>query len=408
MRILKLAPLVVSWAVACSDAGSDKSDNGDAGSGGQGAVAAGSGGSGMGASGGAAGNGGSAAGTGGSSGGSAGSGGSSAGSGGSAGATKDFYVGPNGNDRNAGTRDAPFKTLSKAHDAAQPGTTIWVLAGTNSYNASTHFIKSGTAGNPIRVFADSARPVLDFSMLPRGDSNARGIEIRGDYWHVKGLEIQDAGDNGILISGSHNIVENVVLHHNDDTGLQIMVSENQALDTTRGVDNLILNCDSYENWDQATSGENADGFAAKLRIGTGNVFRGCRAWNNADDGWDLFAADDVVVIEDCWAFMNGTTSQGSSPSGDGNGFKLGGDPSGPGQGGAVHQLRQNAGFENRSCGFTLNNNPDTPVLSECGIGRNRFRDYCDIDCSSDFTVSTTGAQAKALPRNTDGSLPAIR
>ena len=138
------------------------------------------------------------------------------------------------------------------------------------------------------------------------------------------------------------------------------------------------------------------------------MFRGCRAWNNADDGWDLFAADDVVLIEDCWAFLNGTTSQGSSPSGDGNGFKLGGQPNGAGQGGAVHQVRRAAAFENRSCGFSLNNNPDTPVLSECGIGRNRARDYCDIDCASDFTVTTTGNQAKALPRNMDGSLPALR
>ena len=67
----------------------------------------------------------------------------------------------------------------------------------------------------------------------------------------------------------------------------------------------MLNCDSYENLDQPTNGENADGFAAKLRIGPGNVFRGCRAWNNADDGWDFFASDDVVAIDNCWAFLNG-------------------------------------------------------------------------------------------------------
>ena len=35
--------------------------------------------------------------------------------------------------------------------------------------------------------------------------------------------------------------------------------------------------------------EDADGFAAKLTTGEGNVFDGCIAAYNADDGWDLFA-----------------------------------------------------------------------------------------------------------------------
>ena len=52
-------------------------------------------------------------------------------------------------------------------------------------------------------------------------------------------------------------------------------------------DNLILNCTSYNNCDEAM--EDADGFAAKLTCGEGNVFRGCIAAYNADDGWDLFA-----------------------------------------------------------------------------------------------------------------------
>ncbi|MCD8188208.1 MAG: hypothetical protein LUD57_06325 [Ruminococcus sp.] len=33
--------------------------------------------------------------------------------------------------------------------------------------------------------------------------------------------------------------------------------------------------------------ENADGFAAKLTCGEGNVFDGCMSYNNSDDGWDL-------------------------------------------------------------------------------------------------------------------------
>lgn len=43
----------------------------------------------------------------------------------------------------------------------------------------------------------------------------------------------------------------------------------------------ILNGDSYYNADSTP--ENADGFAAKLDVGTGNKFIDCRAWQNLDD-----------------------------------------------------------------------------------------------------------------------------
>ena len=104
----------------------------------------------------------------------------------------------------------------------------------------------------------------------------------------------------------------MVIHGCSDTGLQITASSTDATNDAKAANNLVLNCDSYENLDQPTNGENADGFAAKLRIGPGNVFRGCRAWNNADDGWDFFASDDVVTIDNCWAFLNGKVLSGSN------------------------------------------------------------------------------------------------
>ena len=61
-------------------------------------------------------------------------------------------------------------------------------------------------------------------------------------------------------------------------------------------DNLILNVDSFANYDPAKHGENADGFAAKFRdLGPGNVFRGCRSFGNSDDGWDFWAAANGVT-----------------------------------------------------------------------------------------------------------------
>jgi pectate disaccharide-lyase len=326
--------------------------------------------------------------------------------------TNVYYVSGTGLDTNPGTQDKPFFSLARAHQLAQAGTLIWVMPGKISYPVSMILTKSGTETNPIRVWAmPGARPVLDYSMETKGSTSARGIEVKGNYWHIRGLEIANTGDNCINISGSHNTVEDVIMHDCGDTGLQITVSAAQAADNTLGAYNTILNCDSYANLDATTGGENADGFAAKLQIGPGNVFRGCRAWNNADDGWDFFASNDVVVVDNCWAFLNGKTVSGkSNPQGDGNGFKLGGKPADndPAQGGAVHQVTHSSSFENLKCGFVRNNNPFKPALSNCAARSNPTGDYCDLTCSPTITMAMTGAQAKAAARNADGSLPAIK
>ena len=278
-------------------------------------------------------------------------------------------------------------------------------AGTYKYTTVVSLGKLGTAAKPFTIAAaPGARPIVDFA-TPAG---VRGFDIAGDYWHLKGFEVENASDNCIAISGSNNTIEDLIIHNCGDTGLQITVGSAQVADATRGANNLILNCDSYENFDAATGGENADGFAAKLRIGAGNIFRGCRAYNNADDGWDFFAADDVVLIQGCWAFSNGKGVNGNNPAGDGNGFKLGGKPTSAGEGGAVHLVTGSFAFENLTCGYTQNSNPDVPKLTGCGAKDNKT-DYCQtLTKSGAVTMTMTAAQAKASKRNADGSLPPMK
>ena len=170
--------------------------------------------------------------------------------------------------------------------------------------------------------------------------SARGFKITGDYYYLKGLEICQAPDNGIKIEGSHNICELLVLHHNGDSGIQIGLAKNDPDAPDRVANNLIKNCDSYRNLDWGTSYENADGFACKLSPGANNRFTGCRAWQNADDGWDFYMTRYPIYVDSCWTFGNGNSELASkddpdwefgqknthptSWSGDGNGFKLGG------------------------------------------------------------------------------------
>ena len=61
-----------------------------------------------------------------------------------------YYVSPTGSNSNSGTSSsAPFKTLQKALDVAQPGTTINLLAGT--YREAVTTKVAGTAAAPIRI-----------------------------------------------------------------------------------------------------------------------------------------------------------------------------------------------------------------------------------------------------------------
>ncbi|ACU57585.1 InlB B-repeat-containing protein [Chitinophaga pinensis] len=270
-----------------------------------------------------------------------------------------LYVAPGGSASNPGTSINAPTTLANALATIPAGGTIYLRGGTYSLSASVIIpaTNNGTASANKNVVAYSTEvPVLNFSAQAIADAN-RGLVLDGDYWHFTGITITGAGDNGMLLAGNNNIIEKCIFSKNHDSGLQL--SRYVTSNTTIGSwpsNNLILNCEAFDNQDP--DNEDADGFAAKLTCGTGNVFRGCISHHNIDDGWDLYAKDDTgpigpVTIDNCVAYSNGTLSTGStSGNGDKNGFKLGGS------GIAVnHIIRRSVAFNNGHHGFTDNNNP---------------------------------------------------
>lgn len=177
----------------------------------------------------------------------------------------------------------------------------------------------------------------------------------------------------MLLSGDNNIIELCQFYKNHDSGLQISrYNTNYATKDLWPSNNLIKNCTSYDNKDEATS-ENADGFAAKLTCGEGNVFDGCIAYCNSDDGWDLYAKPatgsiGVVTIKNCVAFGNGKTTDGQgSANGDMNGFKLGGSN---GACPTPHVVTNCLAFFNGACGFTDNGNGGAIKMTNCTAANN--------------------------------------
>jgi len=268
-----------------------------------------------------------------------------------------IYVSPTGLASNDGTISSP-KTLQNAITTVSPGQTIYMRGGIYSI-ASTILIaraNSGTAGNLKRIEAYSGEiPIIDFSAQAELPAN-RGIILDAFYWYFKGITIRNSGDNGMLLSGSNNTIDNCIFEKNRDSGLQLSRYDvNATIISQWPSNNLILNCEAFDNKDIGS--ENADGFAAKLTCGEGNVFRGCISHNNIDDGWDLYTKSEtgpigIILFENCVAYNNGTLStSGTSGTGDKNGFKLGGEgiP-------VNHIVRRCVAFGNGKHGFTDNNN----------------------------------------------------
>jgi uncharacterized repeat protein (TIGR02543 family) len=276
-----------------------------------------------------------------------------------------LYVSPTGSSSNTGTSISAPTTLENAIATIPAGGTIYLRGGT--YNYTTTIViadtNNGTASANKNVVAYSTEvPVISFASQAIADAN-RGIVLDGDYWHFTGITITAAGDNGMLLAGNNNTIEQCIFSKNHDSGLQLSRYKTaNAVISQWPANNLILNCEAFDNQDPGN--ENADGFAAKLTCGSGNIFRGCISHNNIDDGWDFYAKTEtgpigVVTLEDCVAYNNGQLSTGStSGSGDKNGFKLGGS------GIAVnHIVRRCVAFGNGHHGFTDNNNPGNIEVS---------------------------------------------
>ena len=284
-----------------------------------------------------------------------------------------FFIAPNGNDSNPGTKAAPFKTIGRAEQVVRPGGTVYIRGGTymvqeteiaDRVNLSAtvpavyvfNCSQSGSPTAPIKYIAypGDPRPVFDLSNVQPAGARVYVFRVNGSNRQFKGFDVigtwvPELSTNTQSIcfyndGGSSNLYENLVMRDGAGIGFYLRAGSN----------NLVLNCDAYNNYAKLASDNrngNVDGFGmhpVSTSAGTGNVFRGCRAWLNSDDGFDLIHSFSAVTIDNCWSFLNGygddplgTTTGPALPGGgnmqlrnlgDGTGIKAGGygmDGTGP-------------------------------------------------------------------------------
>lgn len=212
---------------------------------------------------------------------------------------KNIYASPTGN--GTGTEQSPC-SLTAALKSLASSDSLFLMGGTYMPDEGITIRTAGTAQRLTYIGAyNGERPVLDFRNIPHGKN---GVTLKADYIHIKGIAICYAGYKGLINEGSYCIMEQLDAYGNCDTGIQ----------QKKGKGNLILNCDSHENFDYETGsidnadwGGNADGFADKQYTNSpGNTYIGCRSWNNSDDGWDFYQrVGGTTVIQDCICYAQG-------------------------------------------------------------------------------------------------------
>lgn len=265
-----------------------------------------------------------------------------------------YYVSPSGNDNSAGTIDAPFKTLNKVWTKIVAGDIVYLRGGTYAFN-NTQYLdsKNGTAASPIKIYGyPGEKPVLGRSTSYTQANSNELIMFSGNYFHFKDIEIANFSQR----QGEHAYPAFRANPANNCTWENINYHHNAAAFSLKGnsSNNLFLNCDFSHNQDpySASPYDGADGLDMHDLTGTNNTIRGCRAFWNADDGFDFWDNNGYVLIENSWSFFNGYIPGTFNTAGNGSGIKLGSTTNQAGT--LLRTVKNNIVYKNRSYGIVEN------------------------------------------------------
>ena len=233
-----------------------------------------------------------------------------------------YYVATTGNNSASGDITHPWLTWQKAFNEAVEGDTVFFRGGVYYTTAWNYLVNSGTYSHPICFFNYPGEvPILDGINKSSPSSGIGGDNIDNIYFkglHVRwNRQIQVDSDNGIgfdLWQCNNIRFENCKSYNNGMRGWYL-----NECDTV-----YLINCDAYNNCDSLTSdypGGGGDGFIIWDNGGAAYqtsyaYLKGCRAWHNSDDGYDI-ETEGLIEVDSCWSFSNGYLD------GDGGGFKYG-------------------------------------------------------------------------------------
>jgi hypothetical protein len=124
--------------------------------------------------------------------------------------TKTYHVAKNGSDTNPGTRELPWRTISKAATTLGPGQAAYVHTGTYYERVTT--TNPGTSSTPIWLME---APGENAVIRGTGSSGGPFVRITQPYWIVDGFEIDAGGSfaHAVRFDGTnHAVARNIDAH----------------------------------------------------------------------------------------------------------------------------------------------------------------------------------------------------
>lgn len=265
-----------------------------------------------------------------------------------------YYVATTGNDGAAGTIGAPWLTIQKAANTVVAGDTVNIRGGV--YSGYWSSSANGTAANRIAFQSyPGETAIIDGSSHSKDDGSFM-VRINGDYTTIKNLEMRNAGNQSLIFwnGADFGVADANTIHDGYRNGINFY----------RNHFGLATNNVVYNMYDFNQGGGNADCIdTSDDGAGTGggnhtfsyNVVHDC-----SDDGLDGWGSTGNTFIGNI-SYHNGYIPATSTPAGDGNGYKLGGN------GGGGHTLIGNVAWGNRQRGFDENGGANNRLYNNTAI-----------------------------------------
>ncbi|MCE5209666.1 MAG: right-handed parallel beta-helix repeat-containing protein, partial [Chloroflexi bacterium] len=199
-----------------------------------------------------------------------------------------FYVSPDGNDANPGTESAPWASIENSANRLSAGQTLYVRNGI--YNESVYITVSGETGNPIHIIAyPGETPVIDGNdyQLPSSDWAAM-VKVEGSYINMSGFEVRNTNWMAVVISGNNNVFSSFNVHHNKENGILITGDDDVVENSS-----VWMNALSNENG-SSTRGGWSSGLSA-ARYPNNAILRNNIVYQNWGEGLSTFEANGTVM-----------------------------------------------------------------------------------------------------------------
>ncbi len=283
-----------------------------------------------------------------------------------------FYLAPNGNDKNPGTKARPFATMAHAITRMQPGQLLYVRGGTFFPKTSTRFRIVGKPDAYFHIHAYPGEvPVFDGTQLKaqNGGMNVTWHFHHAKYIKVKGhIHLTNGRGAGLFVDNESQFLDFDWIEASRN-GWEVTRGGHGFYIHGRNISDITFrNCDAHRNANHQTKpGEDVevnlyqhgDGF--RIFEAKNVKMINCRAWHNLDDAYDFTQAVSPILLSNSWAAYSGIDDAQGSLTGtpnkrmrryEGVGIKVGYDNDT-----GAHRIERCLSWNNMCHGYQISGGP---------------------------------------------------